>query len=761
MDITLRDIAGTLYSVEVGEWWCVKDLRKAASEATGTSYECIVLERHGEMYGAEQDDTLLGGLLGCGDEVSITCDPKQLALRRLSAAHLEVSSQGAKEAAIAGDTEQVLNYIAAGITPEFLGDIAFNHLRLETALAIAKVNPKLFGFVAYNNIVASGNYDLACALQSNGISLRFVPEDCADWRLFYDLCSSHSFIFQLEYLLDDDQADRIEYMLLKSSKGLATRHLCAALLRGLSTPHVMLKFPIETSRHLCINQFVKGAARHLDLDDKLAEVIRNAIRHGWVQGAPVSIAEAVETCGTEVVAALVEAGGDPNVGLLHCGSVAMARKLIRDCKADVNYNAHHSTPLQRACEVECLSLVKYLIEQGADVNQTAPCTGRSALIVASRCATPDIVKYLIEECSANHLHRTLAGFNAVSAAAAEGHIEVVKYLLKECPPDPTPYPQDVNLLHINAKVGKRIIHRELKKLTGKSLLEVDSLGRDVLMFAGMSSSKVPDELVEDCRQYTSFLTRRCKNGTTALGYAVQGGNEGYITALLGAGWNPSAPISFKSKATVFDVWKNKPTCANQKKHSKCPTEGRPGISRFTEALEKSTHAAFPLIRWTKPKDMLNDMLSFVERNGRMSRSLIHLVVLQNSTYVQVASWDIRRRLLTACDFYSVKVNYTTITVRVTPAEAREVFQDLVTLCCTKAVKQLLNAQPHLMELLPDTILPDPSTLHLNVRAVKNLWSELRPHTNPSEYLSNVSAHYARKGNVYAADFYKKLSTRQK
>ena len=77
----------------------------------------------------------------------------------------------------------------------------------------------------------------------------------------------------------------------------------------------------------------------------------------------------------EIAKALLVAGADPNAGgfggespIMRARNVRMARLLIK-YRADVNaVDNSGMTPLMQACNLDARSVVKHLIEKGADVN---------------------------------------------------------------------------------------------------------------------------------------------------------------------------------------------------------------------------------------------------------------------------------------------------------------------------------------------------------------------------------------------------------
>ena len=62
-------------------------------------------------------------------------------------------------------------------------------------------------------------------------------------------------------------------------------------------------------------------------------------------------------------------------------------------KVTINYNTYNMTPSIYASYSDNLSLVKFSIENGADINTEV--YGKTALIIASETRNFDIVKYLV------------------------------------------------------------------------------------------------------------------------------------------------------------------------------------------------------------------------------------------------------------------------------------------------------------------------------------------------------------------------------
>ena len=80
--------------------------------------------------------------------------------------------------------------------------------------------------------------------------------------------------------------------------------------------------------------------------------------------------------------------------------------------------------LIEATEKGDLELIKYLVEQGADIHAKNDC----ALRLASYSGNIEIVKYLVEQGAEIHAKNN----NALRWASENNHLNVVKYFLFDC-----------------------------------------------------------------------------------------------------------------------------------------------------------------------------------------------------------------------------------------------------------------------------------------------------------------------------------------
>eukprot|EP01064_Diplonema_japonicum_P028388 TRINITY_DN4349_c0_g2_i1.p1 TRINITY_DN4349_c0_g2~~TRINITY_DN4349_c0_g2_i1.p1 ORF type:complete len:888 (+),score=129.13 TRINITY_DN4349_c0_g2_i1:46-2664(+) len=561
MDIELKCPGNISKVVEIEAHWSIGDLRNAAAEIIDCKKHLIELVIDEEIYGESRNNESLENLgLQQNEVVTVKAATKAVALARLAARDITPTVPRCKAAMLAGLVELVRDFFEAGYAP-YERDLALKTLEAgrpgiamvilstPTVPPLMHFNTNLLGIA-----LRKGYLDVVTIVLRN---LTYVNPNCcvylevpsSNWEPFFDVLMEHKVQFELPciaHVVNTLTAAKLRYFLARYPHKIPLSCLGGALSRSDATHAELI---LDHSLILSAGTLPALAqSKHHHLDSKVAHVIRKVYKDIYYKPSKKSTTRClIRACGNgamEIITALVEAGGDAGVGLLHCKDAATAKHLVEECQADVNYAAApRTTPLIRACAVG-LDFVKYLVEKGAEVNRSAGNT--SAVIVASKHGKLDIVKYLVEDCKADPTHRTAAGFDAASAAAAHGHLTVMQYLLRKINPARS-YPNNMNLIHVMAKTGTYT--RELCKATGENLFEADSLGRDVLMFAGMGRAKVHEDLVAECKDLAS---RTSDDGTTALGYAVQTGHEDTVVALLDAGSNPKAALSNHTKNTVID-----------------------------------------------------------------------------------------------------------------------------------------------------------------------------------------------------------------
>ena len=139
------------------------------------------------------------------------------------------------------------------------------------------------------------------------------------------------------------------------------------------------------------------------------------------------------------------------------GDTNTVRKLLKrgaNINAGLYYN--NETSLICASSHKHLNLVKYLIQNGADVNIPDK-TGRTPLIHASASGSLEIVKYLIEH-GAEVNHTTDSKITALIWAIKFGRLTITKYLVQH----------GADYTHIkNMPIFQEIIMEEVNKLKGE------------------------------------------------------------------------------------------------------------------------------------------------------------------------------------------------------------------------------------------------------------------------------------------------------
>ena len=93
------------------------------------------------------------------------------------------------------------------------------------------------------------------------------------------------------------------------------------------------------------------------------------------------------------------------------------------------YLTQNHLPLVRATERGWKDVVKYLLEEGADVNERLKQDGQTALLWAAFVGHYDIAKLLIARGANINVLEDMFGFTPMHAASVEGHTNVVKLLL--------------------------------------------------------------------------------------------------------------------------------------------------------------------------------------------------------------------------------------------------------------------------------------------------------------------------------------------
>eukprot|EP01064_Diplonema_japonicum_P010182 TRINITY_DN17511_c0_g1_i1.p1 TRINITY_DN17511_c0_g1~~TRINITY_DN17511_c0_g1_i1.p1 ORF type:complete len:662 (+),score=144.49 TRINITY_DN17511_c0_g1_i1:40-2025(+) len=553
MDVQLSFPGGVYHEVEVGPAWCVSDLRKAAADELDGREDKIVLVINETEYGAQSDDKIPLQSLGVwqGEVIIVKVNNKQAALDRLRSRGVAINTHAAQEASRRGDTETVTDLIEADCAEGDLVLFALETKHPETALAVLKCSSsRHFSPGAFALAIKTGAYDVVAQAVHNGLTrlpkgFSMPCQTTSDWKIFdllFDNGMSTSYL-KMPSILWYSKAEVLRRLLPRFEGKVP-----------LSWVAIALKNPDPTIAEMLLKRDVKLScspaedllfSKHRQFDGRVAQFIRDIGKElGFSKKKATRLMRNAPNLSREIIAAIVEVGGDPSMGLLHSKDLATVRSLVEDFGADVNSRTGCWTLLISACELGDEDLVRYLVEHKAEVNHHVT-NGRTALIAASKKGDLNIVKYLVEEGGADPLHRTRAGFNATSAAAACGHPAVVEYLVLRC----RDTLKGMNLIHINARIAGASIYKELYRITGMGLFERDDLGKDVLMMAAESGKSVARGLASDCAE---IANRKCKKGTTALGYAIQKGERPeYMIDLLEAGSNPNAKMSDDSDSDML------------------------------------------------------------------------------------------------------------------------------------------------------------------------------------------------------------------
>jgi ankyrin repeat protein len=113
-------------------------------------------------------------------------------------------------------------------------------------------------------------------------------------------------------------------------------------------------------------------------------------------------------------------------------SIAVMKCLVEESSNDVNRASFvdGATPVQVASWNGHLSLVRYLVKNGADVKK-ADAKGVSPLYVAAQNGNLEIVQCLLKEFGADVNQAAIDGSNSSMVAALCGHVAVVLYLGRE------------------------------------------------------------------------------------------------------------------------------------------------------------------------------------------------------------------------------------------------------------------------------------------------------------------------------------------
>ncbi|MFO8042099.1 MAG: ankyrin repeat domain-containing protein [Alkalispirochaeta sp.] len=112
------------------------------------------------------------------------------------------------------------------------------------------------------------------------------------------------------------------------------------------------------------------------------------------------------------------------------GHMEIVRYLVEEANADVNATTPESrgeiTPLRYAISNEDYEMVRFLVENGADVNQ-ANGSGWTPIMTAARVGNREILQYLLDE-GADVRARTDDGTTPVRVASNNGWTDIVVWM---------------------------------------------------------------------------------------------------------------------------------------------------------------------------------------------------------------------------------------------------------------------------------------------------------------------------------------------
>ena len=164
------------------------------------------------------------------------------------------------------------------------------------------------------------------------------------------------------------------------------------------------------------------------------------------------------------------------------GHLNVIRWLVEERKVNVNANHRRGVrALHHAMEPE---IIKYLVQNGADVNAQTD-WGGTVLHSAAFRGQLDIMQWMIEEGNAEVNTRDLDGATALLLAARENHFDIVKYLLQRGADVIARTSDGRTLLHYAAKFGHVEIARWLVEEQGADVHEKTTDGLTPWIYAVM------------------------------------------------------------------------------------------------------------------------------------------------------------------------------------------------------------------------------------------------------------------------------------
>ena len=224
--------------------------------------------------------------------------------------------------------------------------------------------------------------------------------------------------------------------------------------------------------------------------------------------------------------------------------------LTEKLRLDVNdVDEHQRTALQAACSQDCISIVKILLEKGADVT-VATNDGLTPLHIASSNGHIEVVKMLLEK-GANIIVTSNDGCSPLYLASSNGHIEVVKVLLEKGADAAV-----INKIGFTPQyIASRQGHVEVVKVLLEKGADAAAVTKDGWTLLHVASYNNHVKLVEMLLEKGACTTAVNNNRTTPLHLATEKGHFELVKMLLekGAditvadndGWTPLDIVSEK------------------------------------------------------------------------------------------------------------------------------------------------------------------------------------------------------------------------
>jgi hypothetical protein len=292
------------------------------------------------------------------------------------------------------------------------------------------------------------------------------------------IAAAHGKTQVVKYLLETEGRDNLSFALSWVIQSQASEESISTLLNEFESPEtkIVARRYSTTLLHAIRNRnynIVRRLAQSADINYIVLEKY-GSIRDDTSFAYMSPMGEAVSKQDLEITTILLENGGNPHklavlwnnsrgvsgkispdgAFLAHCTSIIaaidtkslpMVQLLVQrhsdahdlprsELLADINHSPRLGllrTPLQRAAEIGCFDIVRYLVEQGADID-LAPCYGGgTALQLAAMQGHVDIAAFLLERgADPNFPPARGPGRTAFEAAAEWNRIDMLSLLMK-------------------------------------------------------------------------------------------------------------------------------------------------------------------------------------------------------------------------------------------------------------------------------------------------------------------------------------------